>query len=89
MVEFVEIKSKKILETDEVMYDFEVSENHQYIANNYVVHNCITSSNTGIHYPMASLINETFLIKKKLSKERNINIDKLPKIIADGGIRKM
>lgn len=48
---------------------------------------CITSSNTGIHYPMASLINETFLIKKKISKERNINIDKLPKIIADGGIR--
>lgn len=48
---------------------------------------CITSSNTGIHYPMASLINETFLIKKKLSKERNIDIDELPKIIADGGIR--
>ena len=48
---------------------------------------CITTSNVGIHYPMASLINETFLIKKKLSKERKIDIDKLPKIIADGGIR--
>lgn len=87
MVEFVEIKSKKILETDEVMYDFEVSENHQYIANNYVVHNCITSSNVGVHFPMASLINETFLMKKRISECQNVDINSLPKIIADGGIR--
>lgn len=38
---------------------------------------CITSSNTGVHYPMASLINECSKYKNKYS----------PKIIADGGIR--
>lgn len=85
MVEFIEIKSKEIVETNEVMYDFEVSDNHQYIANNYVVHNCITSSNTGIHYPMASLISEIFEIKQELAKTHDEKI--LPKIVADGGIR--
>lgn len=85
MVEFIEIKSKEIVETNEVMYDFEVSDNHQYIANGYVVHNCITSSNTGIHYPMASLISEIFDIKKELAKTHDEKI--LPKIVADGGIR--
>lgn len=44
---------------------------------------CITSSNTGIHYPMASLINDIFLIKEKFK----LAFDKVPKIIADGGIR--
>lgn len=40
---------------------------------------CSTTSNTGTHYPMASLIDECFNIKKKY----NLRI----KIIADGGIR--
>lgn len=48
---------------------------------------CITSSNTAIHYPNASLISETAQIKNKISQTQNIPIDKLPKIIADGGIR--
>lgn len=38
---------------------------------------CITSSNTGIHYPMASLIDRCNQIKNESS----------PKLIADGGIR--
>ena len=38
---------------------------------------CITSSNTGVHYPMASLINDCYRLKTPYS----------PKIIADGGIR--
>lgn len=46
---------------------------------------CITSSNTGIHYPMASLISEIFDIKKELAKTHDEKI--LPKIVADGGIR--
>lgn len=45
---------------------------------------CTTSSNTGIHYPMASLIAETVLIRNRMYRE---GITKLPKIIADGGIR--
>lgn len=44
---------------------------------------CITSSNTAIHYPMASLINDIYLIKDKYYFNRK----GLPKIIADGGIR--
>lgn len=38
---------------------------------------CITSSNTAIHYPMASLINDTVLIRGNFTT----------KIIADGGVR--
>lgn len=40
---------------------------------------CLTSANTGIHYPMASLINECYRIK--FSNEYNT------KIVADGGFR--
>jgi GMP reductase len=40
---------------------------------------CLTSANTGIHYPMASLISECYNIKKKRSYNTNI--------VADGGFR--
>jgi len=40
---------------------------------------CLTSANTGIHYPMASLINEIYQIKK------NNNFQ--TQIVADGGFR--
>lgn len=40
---------------------------------------CITSSNTSIHFPMASLISETYEVKKQ--------INGTTKIVADGGIR--
>jgi IMP dehydrogenase/GMP reductase len=40
---------------------------------------CLTSANTGIHYPMASLINECFVIKKQNGYQT--------KIVADGGFR--
>lgn len=56
---------------------------------------CITTSNVSIHYPQASLINETYKIKKKLKGEterENAYESRgvwghLPQIIADGGIR--
>ena len=44
---------------------------------------CITSTQTGIHYPIASLIDETYQLKKMLEKSG----DNTPMIIADGGIR--
>jgi len=44
---------------------------------------CLTSSNTSIHYPIASLLSETYEIKKKVE----LTGMKAPKIIADGGIR--
>lgn len=40
---------------------------------------CLTSANTGVHYPMASLINECYEIKKDEGYEA--------KIVADGGFR--
>ena len=56
---------------------------------------CTTSSNTSIHYPQATLINDCYLIKDELSKayiELGKDIKKpqylaIPKIVADGGIR--
>ena len=44
---------------------------------------CITSTQTGIHYPIASLIDETYQLKKMLEKSG----DNTPMIIADGGIK--
>ena len=44
---------------------------------------CLSSSNVGVHYPIASLIDEIASIKETLSKKNA----KLPKIIADGGVR--
>lgn len=47
---------------------------------------CITTSNTSIHYPQASLIDECFKIKKSL-ENRDYDFDICPSIVADGGIR--
>ena len=45
---------------------------------------CTTSSNTSIHYPMATLINECYRYKDNILVNSN---DIYPKIVADGGIR--
>lgn len=44
---------------------------------------CLSSSNTSIHVPIATLINDMAAFKKELEGK----YDKLPYIIADGGIR--
>lgn len=44
---------------------------------------CLSSSNTGIHMPMASLIDEVVKVRDEIEGDYK----KLPKIIADGGIR--
>lgn len=51
---------------------------------------CITSSNTGIHYPMASLVNDCYNMKLSIynsNNHLNKTWEQMPKIIADGGIR--
>ena len=52
---------------------------------------CITSTQTGIHMPMASLIDEIHTIKNRLKVMLDDTLspkyNKLPKIVADGGIR--
>lgn len=96
MLEFIEIENIEFIDCDNVsVYDIEVDTEHSYIANNFVVHNCgcITSTQTGIHTPLASLIHDTAEVKKKLlflkdDKDNYIYEENdLPKIIADGGIR--
>ncbi len=48
---------------------------------------CISSTQLGVHYPIVSLLDETYKIKKYISEARGIPFDTMPKIIADGGIR--
>lgn len=45
---------------------------------------CLSSSNTSIHVPLATLIDDIVTVKKELEEQ---GYKKLPKIIADGGIR--
>lgn len=51
---------------------------------------CLSSSNLGLHYPMASLISETACLKKDIYQFNNTlnkKWDEMPKIIADGNIK--
>ena len=77
----IEIFKKEIIEnnTDVTVYDLTIDNNETYTANNYIVHNCTTSANGSIHYPIASLINECYEISK--------NFETPSKIIADGGFK--
>ena len=47
---------------------------------------CLSSSNLGVHYPIASLISEINEIKKEFISQ-GADANDLPKIIADGGVR--
>ena len=51
------------------VYDLTVENNHSYVANNIHVHNCLTTKQTSIGFPKASLIHECYLVKEKLGKE--------------------
>lgn len=79
MIELVEISSKEEVKDEYFVNDLSVENNHNYVANDYIVHNCITSSNTSVHYPQASLIDEC--------NRYTSHSDDDTKIIADGGIR--
>lgn len=47
---------------------------------------CTTSSNVGVHYPVASLINECYAIKQDMIANWTAR-KSFPKLVADGGIR--
>ena len=83
-MKLVEISKKEEYYNGEI-YDLTVIDDSSYCVENIPVHNCgcITSTQTGVHYPIASLIEETYEIKKKLEH----NGEWTPMIIADGGIR--
>lgn len=46
---------------------------------------CLTTPLTGVHYPIASLIDETAEIRKTIATDKKY--PRIPKIVADGGIR--
>lgn len=72
--EKVESVMVNVLIEDVRVYGFETDRDHSYTANGYIVHNCLTSTQTAVHYPMASLLDEISKIKGKT------------KVVADGGI---
>lgn len=80
-----------------IVHDLTIKDDHSYTVNDYIVHNCTTSSNVSIHYPMASLIKECYDIKYRIEHpnifKRILFFFKLEKkikptkIIADGGFK--
>lgn len=85
-IKFIEISNIEIINESEIVNDISVENEHNYLANNYAVHNCTTSSNVGVHYPVASLISECYEIKRKMIYYSTTN-KSFPKLVADGGIR--
>ena len=87
-MKLIEINKSEELYQGKV-YDLSVVDDNSYCVNGIVVHNCgcITSSNTSIHYPMASLVNDVFEVKQSLQLLSDSMSTKLPYIIADGGVR--
>ena len=81
-MKLTEIKSIKKLNRKKTVYDIEVENDHNYFANGFLVHNCTTSCNVGIHYPTASLIDELRMHKEVW----DMTHDKSTEIIVDGGI---
>lgn len=45
---------------------------------------CLTTKQSGVGFPMASLIHETYKVKEEL---QSMKIDNLPMIVADGGMK--
>lgn len=80
-INLIEVNKREIKNKEVRVYDITVKDNHSYIVEGgIIVHNCLTTQQTGIGYPMASLIKECY----------NISLDlKTPaKIVADGGFKK-
>jgi hypothetical protein len=50
---------------------------------------CLTTKQSGVGYPMAALIRETYLVKEQIISETSDDIirKRLPKIVADGGMK--
>lgn len=88
MINFVEITSVEIKYQSTEVFDIEVEKEHQYIANDFVVHNCTTSANSSIHYPMVSLLQDIAWERQEVHNAReygNTYYKSEPKVIADGG----
>jgi len=84
-----EINKVEIIKNNEpvIVYDLSVIDDNSYCVENVVVHNsgCLTTKQSGVGYPMASLIKTTYEVKKKWSKENELL--QPPAIVADGGMK--
>lgn len=84
-----EINSVKIIKNTKNVdvYDLSVIDDNSYCVNKVIVHNsgCITTKQSGIGYPMASLISATHEAKADFIMD-NPN-KKAPAIVADGGMK--
>lgn len=65
--------------TVNMVYDLTVANDHSYTANGKIVHNCLTTQQLGIGYPMASLIRECYYT--------SLSLERPAKIVADGGMK--
>ena len=76
-----EIKTIEFFKTDSfnMLHDITVDSNHSYQVNKNIVHNCLTTQNTGVGFPMASLIKECY--------DESIMLDNPSYIVADGGMQ--
>lgn len=77
------IISKNFIKNDGIrVYDLTVNNDHSYNVNKIVVHNsgCLTTEQSAIGYPLASLISDTYAVSLKINNPA--------KIIADGGLKK-
>jgi len=76
-----EIEVIELINTESynMLHDMTVDENHSYQVNKNIVHNCLTTQNTGVGYPMASLIDECY--------KESLRLKKPAKIVADGGMK--
>ena len=79
LIEISKIQEKHI---PKKVYDLEVEGAHSYIANGFIVHNCTTSCNVGVHYPTGTLIDELRMKKDDWADYH----EKATEIIVDGGI---
>lgn len=81
----IEIKKTNVIENSDektynMVHDLTVANDHSYVVNDIIVHNCLTSKQTTIGYPMASLIMEC---RKEKIKHGLWNTQ----IVADGGMK--
>lgn len=86
-----EIKNIKNIKST-VVHDISVLDDNSYCVNNMIVHNsgCLTTKQSGVGYPMASLIYNTHLQKEAFIKSNNKSsnpIQRIPAIVADGGMK--
>lgn len=91
-LKFNEVKKEKI-KVKSFVHDLTVKDDHSYCIgqNNLIVHNCLTTVQTGVGYPMASLIkqcrDQLHILNTHDDRDYN-QFKSKTKIVADGGFKK-